>query len=282
MLNEKQEFRAYTGMVIYDAANKRDTAFLGRFTLDMILDFKGLSRVLTILARGYLDMGKTPEEVRMALCAWCSIPDGKAESKKKSERAAVAETDFRTLHSTYPELVNENGEGWFCRHVHSITGFILQNPKKVNKSCIAKAEAIQAKWDAQWRKKVLQLQVPLYHTETKGAWVLRFDDVIASALADKEEYGKLRGEAPELPNKWAERLSHIDTGIVPLHCLSALIRYYLANKPEDSDWVVLPVTNFDAYFGSTMFSKKWLNALPTEIFEKQTQGGICRYRICGK
>ena len=280
MLNEKQEFLAYTGTTVYEAANKRDTGFLGRFTLDMILDFKGMSRVLTILARGYLDMGKTPEEVRMALCAWCSIPDGKAESKKKSERAAVA--DFRTLHSAYPELVSENGEGWFCRHVHSIADFILQNPKKVNKSCIAKAEAIQDKWDAQWRKKVLQLQVPLYHTETKGAWVLHFDDVIASALADKEEYGELRGEAPELPNKWAERLSHIDTGIVPFYCLSALIRYYLANKPEDSDWVVLPVTNFDAYFGSTMFSKKWLNALPTEIFEKQTQGGVCRYRIFDK
>ena len=29
-----------------------------------------------------------------------------------------------------------------------------------------------------------------------------------------------------------------------------LIAYYASNKPDDSDWVVLPVTSFDAYFGT--------------------------------
>ena len=35
-----------------------------------------------------------------------------------------------------------------------------------------------------------------------------------------------------------------------------------ANWPEDSDWVVLPVTNLDCYFGNTNFGRKYLNQLP--------------------
>lgn len=54
MLNEWQEFLDYTGVVAYTAAGKNDTTYLGRFTFDTLLDFEGLARVLTILARGYL------------------------------------------------------------------------------------------------------------------------------------------------------------------------------------------------------------------------------------
>ena len=51
MLNELAEFRAYTEPPIYKADSKRDTTYMGRFTMDMILDFNGLARVLTVLAR---------------------------------------------------------------------------------------------------------------------------------------------------------------------------------------------------------------------------------------
>ena len=54
MLNERKEFQDYTGAVNYTARNKQDTTYLGRFTFDTILDFEGLNRVLTILARGFL------------------------------------------------------------------------------------------------------------------------------------------------------------------------------------------------------------------------------------
>ena len=54
MINEREEFLAYTEQPIYSAQNKRDTAYMGRFTFDMLLDFEGLSRVLTIVARGYM------------------------------------------------------------------------------------------------------------------------------------------------------------------------------------------------------------------------------------
>ena len=54
MLNEWQEFQTYTGEVNYTAEDTRDVAYMRRFTFEMLLDFEGLVRVLTIIARGYL------------------------------------------------------------------------------------------------------------------------------------------------------------------------------------------------------------------------------------
>lgn len=53
MLNEWEEFLAYTQPVTYTATNKRDTTWMGRFNHSMIFEFSGLTRVLTILARGF-------------------------------------------------------------------------------------------------------------------------------------------------------------------------------------------------------------------------------------
>ena len=56
--------------------------------------------------------------------------------------------------------------------------------------------------------------------------------------------------------------------------------YYLANKPADSDWVVLPVANFDAYFGTTSFWRKYLKQIPKTLLERSETGfGLCRYRL---
>ena len=33
MIDERAEFTAYTGAVVYDATNKQDSAYLGRFSL---------------------------------------------------------------------------------------------------------------------------------------------------------------------------------------------------------------------------------------------------------
>ena len=41
MLNEFEEFRAYTEGPVYINEGKSDLSFLGRFTLEMLLDFKG-------------------------------------------------------------------------------------------------------------------------------------------------------------------------------------------------------------------------------------------------
>ena len=82
MINEREEFLAYTEQPIYSAQNKRDTAYMGRFTFDMLLDFEGLSRVLTIVARGYMWQGEEPdiERAARALRAWCSVPDRRTGS----------------------------------------------------------------------------------------------------------------------------------------------------------------------------------------------------------
>ena len=58
MINEWEEFCAYTGTVSYTANKKSDTTWLGRFTFATILEFEGMARILTILARGYLFHGK--------------------------------------------------------------------------------------------------------------------------------------------------------------------------------------------------------------------------------
>ena len=65
-----------------------------------------------------------------------------------------------------------------------------------------------------------------------------------------------------------------------IEMLEKLVLYYKANKPEDSDWVVLPVTNFDAYFGGSGFSRKYLSRIPKELVQREKQSyGVSRYRV---
>ena len=65
-----------------------------------------------------------------------------------------------------------------------------------------------------------------------------------------------------------------------MEMVETLVAYYLLNEPEDSDWVVLPVTNFDAYFGTTSFGRKYLKQIPETILERSETGfGLCRYRL---
>ena len=62
MIDERAEFAAYTGAVVYDATNKQDSAYLGRFTFDTLLRGEGLQRILTIVARPFgLSMAPNPK-----------------------------------------------------------------------------------------------------------------------------------------------------------------------------------------------------------------------------
>ena len=283
MLNEWKEFQDYTGTVNYTARNKQDTTYLGRFTFDTILDFEGLNRVLAILARGFLfhneDGGlvKAPREridyAKRGLCAWCSVPD----SKKATPREAwLFGSDFGELHVDFPGLVEENGNGWFHRHVHRVEAFVRENPERVSSSAQKKCSAIEKGFDQAWRDKVIQMQIPLFAPTTKGQWGLRFDSCLAQAL----ELGPLRTEGPELSPALVEQLRTLAPKGVSLDMVKTLVSYYLANKPEDSDWVVLPVANFDAYFGTTSFGRKYLKQIPETIMERSETGfGLCRYRL---
>ncbi|HCA30055.1 MAG TPA: hypothetical protein DEP23_11055 [Ruminococcaceae bacterium] len=278
MLNEIAEFAAYTGEVNYTAQNKYDSTYLGRFTFDTLLKFEGLFRILTIIARGYMFKNGTEPQIetaRQALQAWCSIPDNKKSSPKEDWRY---KTDFRDLNDTFPELVDENGCGWYYCHVYKVLEFIRNNPDKVMKTALNHCDGIRKGFDSEWRKKLLQFQVPLFSPNTKGAWILRFDDVLADAL----ELGELKNKEVAFTDSELQMIEAATPQGVPTEVLSTLIAYYRANKPDDSDWVVLPVANFDAYFGNTSFSRKWLAKMPSEIVERQKQSfGVCRYRVVG-
>lgn len=276
MLNEIAEFEAYTCVTDYTAKNKYDSTYLGRFTFDTLLKFEGLSRILTIIARGYMFKNGAEPDIdyaRQALQTWCSIPDNKKASPKEDWRY---KTDFRDLHNTFPELVDENGCGWYYRHVYNVLKFIRNNPEKVMKTALNHCEGIRKGFDCEWRKKVLQFQVPLFAFNTKGAWILRFDDILADAL----ELGELKNKEIASTDSELKMIEEATPKSVPTEVLSTLIAYYHANKPDDSDWVVLPVANFDAYFGNTSFSRKWLTKMPEDIIQRQKQSfGVCRYRV---
>ena len=271
MLNETEEFKAYTQFPKYCAQGKRDMSFLGRFTFDMLIKQIGLHRVLTTVARGYLFESEEPdiERAKRALQAWCSLPTEKKYDWK-------ANTNFSELHIEFPELADEKGRGWFYRHIHNICDFVRNHPDSVSKTTISKCETLRKGFDKAWEKKVIQLQIPIFSQTTKGSWVLRFDDILADAL----ELGALKNEDFSLS---AEVLDYIEKNV---SCTSArpaaelLVKYYIANKPFNSDKVVLPVTNIDAYFGSGSFSRKWLpNELNAIIIRDPQSNGVSRYTL---
>ena len=283
MLNEWKDFQAYTKPVTYSAAGKRDTTYMRRFTFDTMRNIEGLSRVLTILARGYLfhtedgslttSPRKRIDHARRALCAWCSIPDKKKATPKE---AWQFDSDFSELHWEFPGLVDEQGRGWFYRHVHCVADFVLTHPGVTSKSAQDKCLLIQKGFDAAWREKVIQFQTPIFSPGTRGQWIMRFDDAIADAL----ELGPLRQNEVSLSPELEARIQTLTPKGLPPEVIPTLIAYYMVNKPEDSNWVVLPVANFDAYFGNTSFGRKYLKMIPQEIMERSDSGyGVCRYRI---
>ena len=278
MTDEIGEFGAYTEPVSYTARNKHDAAYLGRFTYGMLMDFEGLARVFTILARGYMyrdDTVPDVERARRALCAWCSVPDSKKTSPREDWQF---HTQYSNLHKEFPELVDAEGLGWLFRHVRNICTFVEANPGRTSKKAQENCEALKKGFEAQWRKKLIQYQAPIFTEDPKYAWILHFDDALADAL----ELGPLRRTDISLPPELLRRIGELTPKGVPAKVMETLIAYYLANKPEDSDWVVLPVSNFDAYFGTISFSHRWLAMLPKEIVQREQQSyGICRYRIHG-
>jgi hypothetical protein len=170
---------------------------------------------------------------RRALCAWCSIPDKKTAAPKEEWQFS---SDFSDLHREFPELVDAKGQGWFYSHVHKIERFIAKNSDIMSKAALAKAEPLKKGFDAAWRAKVKQYQVSLYSTETKGAWVLRFDDILADAL----ELGPLADKTVSFTDDVKECIKALLPDGLPYEVAETVIAYCIANKPDDSDYVILP------------------------------------------
>ena len=281
--NEWAEFLAYTKEPTYAVRNKKDNVFLGWFTMDMLMENYGFARILTVLARGYLfhnpdgtpradDPYERTDDARRALCAWCSIPDKKNATPRAEWQFR---TDFREFQGAFPELVDENGCGWYIRHLHDIANFIDINRDKVSKATHKLADNIEKLEDA-WRKKVIQYQIPIFSAGTKGDLILRFDDVIADAL----ELGALRIESIRLTDEQELWLAEVTPSKVPLRVTRTIFEYYLANKPVDSNWCVLPVTNVETFLGSSALSRMYLKWLPEAVLErKQMDAGVCIYKM---
>lgn len=275
MIDEVAEFQSYTGTIDYKAKTKRDSAYLGRFTYDMLLEQKGFTRVLTVLARGYMWENHAKPNIdraRKALFAWCSLPESKKANPKEEWQYKIC---FTELHDVFPELVDENGQGWLYRHVHHVIDYVTSNPGDVMKQSVEKCEKLKQVFDERWAKKVIQFQTPLYSANTFNAWVLRFDDILADAL----EVGPLKDNAPAVPENVMQKALTARPDDLPEEVISFLLQFYYMNKQDDSDWVVLPEVNVDAYFGNANFSKKWAAKLPKDVFERQAKYGVCRFRV---
>lgn len=275
--NEWAEFLAYTKDPTYTVRNKKDNGFLGRFTMDMLMENYGFARILTVLARGYLfhnpdgtqradDPYERTDDARHFLCAWSSIPDKKNATPRAEWQF---KTDFRELHDAFPELVDADGCGWYIRHLHDIANFIDINRDKVSKATHKLADNIERLEDA-WRKKVIQFQIPIFSEGTKGDRILRFDDVIADAL----ELGALRIESIRLTAEQEQWLAEVTPKSVPLNVTRTLLEYYIANKPTDSNWCVLPVTNVETFLGSSALSRMYLKELNDLFMVRKASAGV--------
>ena len=274
MLNEIEEFEAYITFPEYAVKNKYDGAYLGRFNFDMLIRWYGMEHVLTIIARKYMWETDVPDYERAyrALCAWCSLPETK---KTRPEKDGQSETCYANLHGEFPELVDETGAGWFYRHVQNILRFAKETPEALSKASAENCETLKNDFEKAWRDKLMQYQVPVFAPSSQGSWLTSFDDVVA----DAKQRGPLRNNDITLPGDMEEKLIALTPKSVPVEILPILVKYYKAHKTAENDWVVLPEINFNAYFGTTSFSKKWLPALPESIIERQEKYGVCRYRV---
>ena len=163
-----------------------------------------------------------------------------------------------------------------CRHVQNMVRFMDEHPELVSRADMSRRDALRNGFQKAWRKKVRQLQVPIFAVNTEGHWTLRYDDLIAAALTE----GPLRTEEYPLNDELIALIEEKKPQKMPSHMAQEAVRYYLANRQPDTPWVPLPVINFDAFFGSGTFSKKWLKPLGETIIVRDTTAyGLSRYRL---
>ena len=278
LVNELEEFRAYTVFPEYKAEKKSDTAYLGRFTFSILLELTGFQRILTILARGYLfrdgsDGYDRIETARRALLAWCSLSREKTKKAPDHGNDPRLRVNYGEYAKEFPELVTPEGEGWLIRHVENVIAFVEANPGTVRKEALTKAQALKKGFHHQWANKIRQMLIPPFAANTKGAWVLRFDDILADAL----ELGPLQNKDFELQEDILQRLTELTPEGVPVEVSILLYKYYFVNKADDQEYVLLPQENFNAYFGNTNFRQKWAPALSRSLIEKKVLDGVCKY-----
>ena len=283
MTNEWLEFKAYTDTPVFNADSKQSTAFIGRFTVRMIKQNKGFSRIFTILARGYLfhnadgtictdDPYTRIEEARKFLCAQCSLP-----YETVSNKALAFHTSFPELHSEFPDIVDENGAGWYYRYLHSLSEYIKKNKENITKKlhCFAEKKTLKA-IESTWANKLIQYQYSIYNNRSSADFPLLFDTAIADALV----LGPLRTEAVVLPDETLQKIKAYDVNGKTERLMITLAEYYIANKESDCEWVIIPRTNISAYLGSATYMEAYESKIPEGFMEKKPElGGVSAVKI---
>ncbi len=113
--------------------------------------------------------------------------------------------------------------------------------------------------------------MPIFTGTTRAEWALSFD----AAIADDLVLGALRREDVKLTSEQVDYIESIKPAGIPLNVLTAIAEYYIANKPYDSDWCVMPVTKIEAYLGSSALGKQFMIKIPAEFMQKkETNYGI--------
>ena len=283
MTNEWLEFKAYTDAPIFCAENKQSTAFIGRFTVRMIKQNKGFNRIFTILARGYLfhnadgtictdDPYERTEEARRFLCAWCSLP-----YEAVTNKALKFHTSFPELHSEFPDIVDENGAGWYYRYLHSLSAYIKKNKDNVTKKlhCFTEKKTLKAT-EITWANKLIQFQYSIFNDRSSADFPLLFDTAIADALV----LGPLRTEAVVLTEETLRKIKANNVNAKTERLMITLAEYYIANKEPVSDWVIIPRTNISAYLGSATYMESYEGKIPDGFMDKKPEmGGVSAVRI---
>ncbi|MBR4744049.1 MAG: hypothetical protein IK082_07665 [Oscillospiraceae bacterium] len=145
----------------------------------------------------------------------------------------------------------------------------------MSKPIATKCEGMQRGFTAEWQKRVRGVQVPIFAVSTKGAWRLRFDDILADALGA----GPLRMTDYELPKQVSDMLAILCPEDVPVEVMKDIAAYNLANRRPDTDWVVLPIANIDAYYGNSSFSRLYLKRIHADLLVRELCGSVCRVKM---
>ena len=283
MTNEWLEYKAYIDTPIFNAESKQSTAFMGRFSTTIIKKNKGFNRIFTILARGYLfhnadgtlradDPYERTEQARDFLCAWCSLP-----YETVTNKALKFHTSFPELHSEFPDIVDENGAGWYYRYLHSLSVYIKKNKNDITKKlhCFAEKKTLKAIED-KCSRKLIQFQYSVYNDRSSADFPLLFDTAIADALV----LGPLRTEAVELSDVALQKIKAYGVNGKTERLMITLAEYYIANKEPDCDWVIMPRTNISAYLGSATYMESYEDKIPEGFMEKKPEmGGVSAVRI---
>ena len=174
MTNEWKEFQSYVKKPSYFCINKKDLSFLGRFSFKTLTKFEGLGRILTVIARGYLFHNTDGslkdgnpydkiEYARNALCAWCSVPEEKDGS----------DVSFKHLHKDFPELVTEDGKGWFYSHIKNIHLFAMCNASVISADNLERISLIISSLLGLSRECSLQKICPFTHSHISASLILK-------------------------------------------------------------------------------------------------------------